>query len=183
MKVVILRHAETVLNNSGIFCGRTDCDITDHGRMVTKKLASIEPFVSGFTAIYVSPLKRTVQTLNAIYFNCDYIVDERIIEISLGDWEGLKKDSVDQTKRKAFLKGLYTPPNAEENNTDVFKRIISFFKDLERTYEEDDTILLVSHNGIIRCVKQLLKLEDVKNNFIIIDSKELLVKASEILEC
>lgn len=53
MKVVILRHAETTLNNSGRFCGRTDCDITENGKNTTAKLANIEPFLSGFTAMYV----------------------------------------------------------------------------------------------------------------------------------
>lgn len=176
MKVVLLRHAETVLNNSGRFCGRTDCNITDNGRIITAKLASIEPFVSGFTAMYVSPLKRTAQILSAVYPNCNYIVDERLIEISLGSWEGLEKTAVDQSKRKAFLKGLYTPPNAEETHKDVVYRIISFLKELENTYDKYDTILLVTHNGGIRTIKQLLKIEEVKtknSDFIIIDSKDL----------
>lgn len=68
--------------------------------------------------MYVSPLKRTVQTLIAIYPSCNYIVDERLTEISIGLWEGLEKASVNQSDRKAFLKGLYTPPNAEENHED-----------------------------------------------------------------
>ena len=108
MKIVILRHAETELNNSGKFCGRTDCNITENGKSITAKLANIEPFVSGFKAIYVSPLKRTIQTLKAIYPNCEYIVDERLIEISLGSWEGKNKKSVNQsffqTKRPKFKK-------------------------------------------------------------------------------
>lgn len=176
MKVVLLRHAETILNNSGRFCGRTDCDITENGRIITAKLANIEPFVSGFTAIYVSPLKRTLQTLRAIYPNCEYIVDERLIEISLGLWEGLEKTSVNQNDRKAFLKGLYTPPEAEENHEQVVNRILSLFYDLNNSYEDSDTILLVTHNGVLRTVKQLLKMNETKtknSEFIVIDSKDL----------
>lgn len=176
MKIVLLRHAETTLNNSGRFCGRTDCDITENGKITTAKLASIEPFLSGFTAMYVSPLKRTMQTLIAIYSNCDYIVDERLIEISLGSWEGLEKTSVNQSDRKAFLKGLYTPPNAEENHEDVVNRIMSLFKELDNSYDDSEMILCVTHNGVIRTIKQLLKIEDIKtknSDFIIIDSKEL----------
>ena len=110
MKVALLRHAEAVLNNSGKFCGRTDCDITENGKIITAKLASIEPFSSGFTSIYVSPLKRTMQTLIAIYPNCEYIVDGRLTEISLGSWEGLEKISVpyvigktEEVAKKEFL--------------------------------------------------------------------------------
>lgn len=178
MRIIILRHAETVLNNSGRFCGRTDCDITENGRIITAKLAKVEPFVSGFTAMYVSPLKRTAQTLLAIYPNCKYIVDERLIEISLGSWEGVEKKAVNQNDRKAFLKGLYTPPGAEETYRDVVYRITSFFKELENTYNEYDMILLVTHNGVIRTIKQLIQLKDVKtknSEYIIIDSKELVM--------
>ena len=176
MKVVILRHAETELNNSERFCGRTDCSITENGRIITAKLAEVEPFISGFKVIYVSPLKRTVQTVKAIYSNCEYIVDERLIEISLGSWEGIEKNSVNQSNRKDFLKGLYTPPNAEETHKEVVNRIISFFKELENTYNENDTILVVTHNGVIRTIKQLLKMEDSKTKnscFFIIDSNDL----------
>lgn len=176
MKIVLMRHAETTFNNSGRFCGRTDCDITENGRITTSKLASIEPFLSGFTAMYVSPLKRTVQTLIAIYPSCNYIVDERLTEISIGLWEGLEKASVNQSDRKAFLKGLYTPPNAEENHEDVVNRIMSLFKELDNSYDDSDIILLVTHNGVIRTVKQLLKMDELKtknSDFIIIDSKDV----------
>lgn len=176
MKIVLLRHGETELNNSGRFCGRTDCNITENGKKITARLASIEPFLSGFTAMYVSPLKRTAQTLNAIYPNCDYIVDERLIEISLGSWEGLEKTSVNQSDRKDFLKGLYTPPGAEETHEEVVNRIMSLFKELDNSYDDSEMILCVTHNGVIRTIKQLLKIEAIKtqnSDFIIIESKEL----------
>lgn len=179
MKVVLLRHGETTLNNSGRFCGRTDCDITQNGKVTTAKLASMEPFISGFAAMYVSPLKRTSQTLIAIYPNCDYIVDERLIEISLGSWEGLEKTSVNQTERNAFIKGVYTPPNAKENHKDVVNRIMSFFNEINKLYDESDRILVVTHNGVIRTIKQILQIEQIKtknSEFIIMDSKDLVIR-------
>ena len=177
MKIVILRHAETELNNSGKFCGRTDCNITENGKSITAKLANIEPFVSGFNAIYVSPLKRTIQTLKAIYPNCEYIVDERLIEISLGSWEGKNKKSVNQMERKNFINGLYTPPNAEESHKEVILRIKSFFEEIDKLYKESDKILLVTHNGVIRTIKQLMGMDKIKtknSDFFEIDSKYLL---------
>jgi probable phosphoglycerate mutase len=175
LKIVLLRHGETELNNSGRFCGRTDCNITENGKNITARLASIEPFLSGFTAMYVSPLKRTAQTLIAIYPNCDYIVDERLIEISLGSWEGLEKTSVNQSDRKDFLKGLYTPPGAEETHEEVVNRIKSFFKYIDNSYDDSNIILCVTHNGVMRTIKQMLKLGDIKtknSEYIIIDSED-----------
>lgn len=71
---------------------------------------------------------------------------------------------------------MYTPPNAEETHEDVVNRIMSLFKELDNSYDDSDSILLVTHNGVIRTVKQLLKLEELKtknSDFIIIDSNDL----------
>lgn len=177
MKITFLRHAETTLNNSGKFCGRTDCDITETGRNDAYKLAKIEPFSYGFSGMYVSPLKRTAQTLNAIYPNCNYIVDERLTEISLGTWEGVEKTSVNQEDRKAFIKGMYNPPNSEETHEEVVNRIMSFVQDIDKTYNDTDSVLVTTHGGVIRTIKQVLNMESDKTknlDFITIDSKDLI---------
>lgn len=182
MNIVILRHAETLLNRYGKFCGRINCDITEEGKSETSKLVDIEPFKFGFTAMYVSPLKRTVQTLKAIYPESNYIMDERLIEISLGGWEGLEKNSVNQEYRQAFLKGMYTPPYAMEKHEDVVNRIKSLFKELSETYKDSDSILLVTHNGVIRTIIQLIGREEIKtknSHFIILDSNDLEIILSD----
>ena len=97
-----------------------------------------------------------------------------LIEISLGEWEGKEKLSVNQSDRKAFLKGKYMPPNAKETHEDVIKRVKSFFIEIINSYDESTTVLLVTSNGVIRTVRQLLKMEEIKINpseFIVIDSK------------
>ncbi|MCI8833409.1 MAG: phosphoglycerate mutase family protein [Clostridia bacterium] len=38
LNLTFIRHAETTLNKSGIFCGRTDCDVTLEGLRQAKNL-------------------------------------------------------------------------------------------------------------------------------------------------
>ena len=82
--LIFIRHAETEFNRDGIFAGRTDCNITKEGFEQAKKLFEEEQ--KHFDYIYCSPLRRTKQTLEAIIPGSVPIVDERITEISIGEW-------------------------------------------------------------------------------------------------
>ena len=44
------------------------------------------------------------------------IVDERIIEISIGEWEGKKKDSIDKDLLDLYRAGQYTPPGQKQHH-------------------------------------------------------------------
>lgn len=150
-KLIFIRHAETDFNRNGIFAGRTDCNITKEGFEQAKKLLKEEQ--KHFDYIYCSPLKRTKQTLEAIIPGSVPIVDERIIEISIGEWEGKKKDSIDKDLLALYRAGQYTPPRAE-TTSQVDKRVCSFVKNLFENYQNDEKILIVTHNGVMRSIKR-----------------------------
>ena len=79
-KVILMRHAKTTLNQEGRFAGITDCNITEEGAKLAKE--SFAYTNEDFDYIYVSPLKRTSQTLDAIMpEHIEPIIDDRIIEI------------------------------------------------------------------------------------------------------
>ena len=67
-QILFLRHAETKLNEEGRFCGRIDIDITEEGRKQAEEMRKTFKDYH-FDAIYCSPLKRTKQTLEAIFSN------------------------------------------------------------------------------------------------------------------
>lgn len=149
--LIFIRHAETDFNRNGIFAGRTDCNITKEGFEQAKKLLKEEQ--KHFDYIYCSPLKRTKQTLEAIIPGSVPIVDERIIEISIGEWEGKKKDYFDKDLVALYRAGQYTPPGAE-TTSQVDKRVCSFVKSLFENYQDDEKILIVTHNGVMRSIKR-----------------------------
>ena len=86
-KIVFIRHAESEYNRDGIGAGRADCNLTEDAKELGKSLNN------NFDVIYCSSLKRARQTLNAIFPGTEPICDERITEISIGEWENqrLKK--------------------------------------------------------------------------------------------
>ena len=151
LNLTFIRHAETTLNKSGIFCGRTDCDVTSEGLEKAKNLLKDEE--KYFDEIYISPLKRTKQTLDVIIPNSNPITDERIIEASLGEWEGKNKSSVSQNLLALYRVGKYTPLGADTPK-DVDKRVCSFVESLFGKYKSNERILIVTHNGVMKSIKR-----------------------------
>lgn len=90
-RIYCVRHAEAMGNVMEFFQGRTDTDISPKGE---KQLACLaERFKDiDFDIIYSSPLKRTRATAAAVnkYHSADILIDDRLIEINGGVWEGLK---------------------------------------------------------------------------------------------
>ena len=98
----LVRHGQTELNWAGRMQGRTDSKLTERGqqqaRVVGEKLKAL---LGGQSAeLWVSPLGRAQETASILR---DYISvskinnDERLAEISLGDWEGMTMEDIEFT--------------------------------------------------------------------------------------
>lgn len=151
MDITIVRHAESEYNRDGIWAGRADCALTQKGIEAAQELG--KTLDTNFDVIYCSPLKRTKQTLFAIVPDADPVYDDRIIEISIGEWENTNKSLYSEQQRELFRKGLLVPPGAESHK-DVDKRVCSFLSDVFEKYKEDERILVVTHAGVIRSIKR-----------------------------
>ena len=152
MNMTFIRHAESEYNRDGIWAGRANCSLTDKGIKAAQELG--KSINKKFDIIYCSPLKRAKQTLFAIIPEAKPIYDDRIIEISIGEWENTKKELYPKELRELFRKGLYTPPGAETHN-DVNKRVCNFIEEQFEQFHNDEKILVVTHNGIMRAVKRI----------------------------
>lgn len=150
--VTFIRHAETTYNANKIFAGRIDCELSEKGIQDTIKNFNYKK--EDFDIYYCSPLKRSIDTLNLIVKDIDKInIDDRIIEISIGDWEGKKKDNFTNELLNSYRNGLYTPPNAE-TTCEVDDRVVSFISELFELFDDNTRILVVTHNGIMRSIKR-----------------------------
>ena len=156
-QIIFLRHAETKVNEEGRFCGVIDTDITEEGRKQAEKMR--ETFKEyHFDAIYCSPLKRTKQTLEAIFPNREFTEEDGFTEISLGDWEGLKKETISQKLRKAFQRGEYAPPHGEKHE-DVEARVKEAIESIFESYPDGSVILVCTSNGIMRTIKKMYTIQ------------------------
>ena len=158
MVLYVTRHGETDWNLYGKVQGKADILLNSKGIEQAKE--TMEKLKEeNIDFIICSPLKRTKQTLEAIFPNREFIEEDGFTEINLGDWEGLKKETVNQKLRKAFQQGLYTPPYGERHE-EVEARVRETIERIFATYPDDSVILVCTSNGIMRTVKRIY---DIKN--------------------
>lgn len=149
--ITFMRHARTTYNTERRFAGSIDCDTTEAGLKVAKN--NFKYTDKDFDYVYCSPLKRTIQTLDAIMPNHgEVIIDQRIAERYLGEWENMYYDSISENLKEAYSKGYYNPPKSE-TFADVKKRVCSFVEELFQKHKDTDRILVVSHAGVIRQIR------------------------------
>ena len=157
MKLFFLRH--TSLNvEIDVFYGQTDLDVSDRFeeevKLIKKKIKNFN-IDTNYIKVYSSPLKRCIKLTNKLTKN--YIVDERIKEMNLGDWEMKKMSSISKKEKLDWENNLlsFKIPNGESNN-DFLKRLKSFLDDI---YKFNEDALIVCHAGSINGMLSLLTKE------------------------
>ena len=157
MKLFFLRH--TSLNvEIDVFYGQTDLDVSDRFeeevKLIKKKIKNFN-IDTNYIKVYSSPLKRCIKLTNKLTKN--YIVDERIKEMNLGDWEMKKMSSISKKEKLDWENNLlsFKIPNGESNN-EFLKRLKSFLEDIFKLNED---ALIVCHAGSINGMLSLLTKE------------------------
>ena len=157
MKLFFLRH--TTLNvDIDVFYGQTDLDVSDRFeeevKLIQKKIKNFNIDMNSIK-VYSSPLKRCIKLTNKLTEN--YIVDERIKEMNLGDWEMKKMSSISKKEKLDWENNLlsFKIPNGESNN-EFLKRLKSFLDDI---FKFNEDALIVCHAGSINGMLSLLTKE------------------------
>lgn len=175
VKLYFIRHAETELNKQKCFTGDIETDITPEGAEDAAKKFIYKD--SDFDYIYVSTLKRTQQTLDAIMpDHKPAIVDERIKERNIGEWKAQPYSNFSKELIEKYALGIYNPPGAETIKQ-LDNRILSFLQDIFEKYKGNEKILVVSHANILRRIREKfypqMPKEPIKNGQVIeLDSKQ-----------
>lgn len=153
--ICLLRHGETAYNADGNrYCGRTDIELTPKGISQAKRMNELlEDYV--FDAVFSSPLKRAKDTaMIASGFREDIIIDDRLIEVDFGEWEGRRSEEFQVDDAESWNNWLGDPENNKAGSTgetayEVVLRLDSFYKELMDKYA-GKTVLIVGHNGLNR---------------------------------
>lgn len=152
-KLYFIRHGETMANIDGILTGTLETDLSPTGIKSAENLGL--ELKEDFDYYYCSPLRRTWQTLIAIKGkNVTFTIDDRLIEVYSGLWQGKYKNELPSEEYELYKKGLLNPPGGE-SLLDVDKRIKSFLDDMFNKYHANEKILIVTHNAFIRSLKRL----------------------------
>jgi len=157
MKLFFLRHTSLKVGVD-VFYGQTDLDVSDkfekEVKLIKKKILDFNIDTSTIK-VYSSPLKRCIKLTNRLTEN--YIVDERIKEMNLGDWEMKKMSSIPEKEKLEWENNLlsFKIPNGESNN-EFLERLQSFLDDI---FKFNEDALIICHAGSINGMLSLLTKE------------------------
>jgi probable phosphoglycerate mutase len=154
MKIILVRHAQTLKNKEGKMQGHEDSDLTEEGReqvlKIVKRLSHEN--VSG---VYCSGLGRALKTADKISesHGLKTKIDRRLNELNWGDFSSAPVKEVilkwsnyyGEMKKKGVPREEIRPPKGE-NSFDHAGRVKGFIDELEKKHT-NDTVVIVGHSG------------------------------------
>lgn len=145
--IVFARHGQTAPNREGLVLGRADPELTEEGHRQAAALAG-ELAKEPVSAILSSPLLRARQTGEAIGAACGVpvVIDERLVEIDWGAWEGRSTGSLAQTEVDRWRADDGTAPEGESLDS-LTQRVESFCTE---RLARDGVVVAVSHVSPIK---------------------------------
>jgi probable phosphoglycerate mutase len=152
VRILLVRHGETVYNVEGRWQGQSDSPLTERGRAQARELARAladEPV----TAVYSSDLGRAADTAAevAALHDLEVIADERLREINTGEWTGKGRDEIDAMwpgglRAWAASPSRFLMPGGESIYA-AQERSLGFFA--ERMPEHlGQTVVVISHGAV-----------------------------------
>ena len=153
-RVFLVRHGATVLSVEDRFAGATDVALSDEGRGQAGRLA-VRLSTEKLTAVYASPLGRTVETASIVAAPHQLEVQkcDGLREINHGHWEQMTRAEVDEKfpeEAADWEKDPYTfAPSGGESGLAVTARALPALVEMVRN-NPGGNILVVSHKATIR---------------------------------
>ncbi|MCL2767421.1 MAG: histidine phosphatase family protein [Synergistaceae bacterium] len=152
-KLLLIRHGKTEWNNEARFQGSTDIPLNDQGYQQALKTAARLKSWQG-APIYSSPLKRAMQTAEAISGGKPVIPLEGLTEMNFGDWEGERVADIMKKDIKALAKwhcdGFFSTPENAETWEQIYNRVSQAVEVC--LGGESERVMIVAHGGILRAV-------------------------------
>jgi broad specificity phosphatase PhoE len=154
VRVVLVRHGESIWNGVRRFQGTTDVPLSETGyaqaRAVGRALARYR-----VAAAYVSPLRRARETAVTALGGRDVPIRPiaELAEVGLGEWEGRTVDDVRGRAGDpygAWIRApLDCPPPGGERLDDAAARIVGALDRIAAAHAPGDDVLVIAHGGVI----------------------------------
>lgn len=147
--LALIRHGRTRANLDGRFQGQSCWGLDEIGETQATLLAD---WYGPYERVYSSPLGRATATAAALGATTPLLV-EGLMEISLGDWEGLSREEVEQDwpdlARRIYEEGEDLPRGVSgETWRQATERIVATIGSLEAL--PGKVTAVVSHGGVLR---------------------------------
>lgn len=165
-KIFLIRHAESLANTQGIYQGQSyDTDLSQLGRLQAWQAAAK---LTGrkVSVLLTSPLKRAYQTAEVIAaaLNLSVITDDRLKETDHGDWSFLNDSQIKARWPQEYALWFTRPsqikfPNGESFAAQTVPRVISWWKDLDKT----KNTVVITHENVIQILITHMRGESLDN--------------------
>ena len=142
----IIRHGKTEMNSRMLMQGRSDLPLNESGFEQAAEAASrFESMGVRIEKVYTSPLVRAVQTAEKIAPEAEFVIDERLIEMDYGPYEGMDLRKPAPEVMDFFMDFVNVPaPEGMEPLPHVVERLGEFLEEIAEEAESHD-ILISTH--------------------------------------
>jgi broad specificity phosphatase PhoE len=157
LRIYFLRHGETPHSQRGAYCGVTDPDLTSEGREMARLFADCYSKLQLWEAVYASPMKRTLQTVQPFCHQTGLPVQTRdgLQEIAYGAWEDREQADIQHRYYEDYLRWLAEPawnaPTGGQTAVQVASRAMPVIAEIQAQNREGN-VLVVSHKATIRII-------------------------------
>lgn len=159
MRIFLVRHGETAMNQAKAYYGAMDVPLNDNGWSQAKLLGECLQGVD-FDEVYISSRLRAQQTASVIVpeGNLKWHVMEGLDEMNFGQWEGLNYHQVQERYPKdwdAWCRDwLHAAPSGGETFSHFFKRVWDAFEEIMEQAKNArcENIMICAHNGTLRVI-------------------------------
>ena len=180
LRLLLVRHGLSSFNKERRIQGRDDLsNLSDEGHEQARALGRSLQEVS-FQAIYSSPLQRAAATTASLLEAhagraADVVHDDGLLEVDLEPWSGQTIDELIQGSPEAYSIWKQRPMELQLQRRDgstykplpeLMEQARGFINNLLKRHPVDgnDTVLVVAHNAILRCL-MLVLLGEPNNGF------------------
>ncbi len=167
MKIILVRHVETIGNAGKRYIGWTESEYTEKGKQQIHKVVNylLDVKVDG---IISSPMSRTYMLAKALgnSLNKKIETDDRLKEMNFGIFENKTYEEIEQTHKKEWELWVkdyenYRVPKGE-SLIDVYSRVTEF---IDEIINKGKDCLIVTHGGIIQTIITYLLELDIKHRW------------------
>ena len=156
MILYVARHAPTEASSGPV--GRRDVPICGtHEAAAAAIMGGLAGCIPP-ARVYASPLSRCARTarLVAERLAVPAVLDERLLELDYGAWEGVPWDELPRAATDAWARTWETdgPPGGESAQA-LAARVAGWLEDARRAHPRS-AALLVAHAGVVRALRVLL---------------------------
>ncbi len=152
--LILVRHGQTRSNTTGYYMGWSDEDLNDVGHSQVQRLSSRLANLP-IASIYSSPHQRTRTTAAIVAkpHRLDVEFSDDLIELQLGDWQGLHMDEIIQRWPELWRQSRIDPSDVTMPNGESFQQVteraIRIFKKVLAA-NQGKQVIMVTHDIVVR---------------------------------